>query len=284
MKPIQNKVFKSPEGKERVLSIYNQILSQFPAKQRYVDTIYGKTFVLEYGLLENPPLLLLHGSCSNSAFWAAEIFALSKDYHVFAIDMIGEAGNSEENRYNPAADEYALWLKEVLDKLQICPVIIMGNSFGAWMALKFATAFPEYVAKLILISPSGITPIRQEFISKSAEYVSRDNNSTEPFDDSIIGESDIPQKAKDFIMLIVQNFIPMTDALPVFADSQLKRLTMPVLLIAGENDVTIDAHETARRLAVLAPMSETHILQGCGHILTDVLDITVPFLEKEGFR
>ncbi|MDR7811674.1 hypothetical protein [Lacrimispora sp.] len=72
MKPIQNKVFKSPEGKERVLSIYNQILCQFPAKQRYADTIYGKTFVLECGLPENPPLLLLHGSCSNSAFWAAQ--------------------------------------------------------------------------------------------------------------------------------------------------------------------------------------------------------------------
>ena len=284
MTPIQNKVFKSQEGKERVLSFYNQILSQFPAMQRYVDTIYGKTFVLECGLPENPPLLLLHGSCSNNAFWATEIFALSKAYHVIAIDIIGEAGNSEENRYAPAADEYALWLKEVLDKLQIRRIIIMGNSFGAWMALKFSTAFPEYVAKLILISPSGITPIRQEFISKSAEYVSRDKNNSEPFDDSIIGESNIPQKAKDFIMLIVQNFIPMTDALPVFTDSQLQRLTMPVLLIAGENDVTIDAHETARRLTVLAPMAETHILQGCGHILTNVLDIAVPFLEKEGLK
>lgn len=284
MTPIQNKVFKSQEGKERILSFYNQILSQFPAMQRYVDTIYGKTFVLECGLPENPPLLLLHGSCSNNAFWATEIFALSKAYHVFAIDIIGEAGNSEENRYDPAADEYALWLKEVLDKLQIRRIIIMGNSFGAWMALKFSTAFPEYVAKLILISPSGITPIRPEFISKSEEYVSRDKNKSETFDDSIIGESDIPQKAKDFIMLIVQNFIPMTDALPVFADSQLQRLTMPVLLIAGENDVTIDAHETARRLAALAPMAETHILRGCGHILTNVLDIAVPFLEKEGLK
>ncbi|WP_312429350.1 alpha/beta fold hydrolase [Lacrimispora sp.] len=284
MKPIQTKVFKTPEGKERVLSIYNQILDQFPAEKRYADTIYGKTFILECGLPENPPLLLLHGSCSNSAFWAAEISALSKAYHVFAIDIIGEAGNSEENRYDPSADEYALWLKEVLDQLQICRVIIMGNSFGAWMALKFSTGFPEYVAKLILISPSGITPIRQEFISKSAEYVSRDKNNSEPFDDSIIGESDIPQKAKDFIMLIVQNFIPMTDALPVFADRLLQRLTMPVLLITGENDVTIDVHETARRLAALTPMSETHILQGCGHILTNVLDIAAPFLEKEGFR
>ncbi len=244
MTPIQNKVFKSQEGKERVLSFYNQILSQFPALQRYVDTIYGKTFVLECGLPENPPLLLLHGSCSNNAFWATEIFALSKAYHVFAIDIIGEAGNSEENRYDPAADEYALWLKEVLDKLQIRRIIIMGNSFGAWMALKFSTAFPEYVAKLILISPSGITPIRPEFISKSEEYVSRDKNKSETFDDSIIGESDIPQKA----------------------------------------NVTIDAHETARRLAALAPMAETHILQGCGHILTNVLDIAVPFLEKEGLK
>lgn len=85
-------------------------------------------------------------------------------------------------------------------------------------------------------------------------------------------------------MMIVQNFIPMTDALPVFTDSQLQRLTMPVLLITGENDVTIDVHETVRRLNALAPMSEAHILQGCGHILTNILDIAIPFLEKEGFR
>ncbi|GEM_PF-4866403 len=32
------------------------------------------------------------------------------------------------------------------------------------------------------------------------------------------------------------------------------------------------------------PMFETHILQGCEHILTNVLDIASIFLEKEGFR
>lgn len=133
-----------------------KLLGQFPAKQRYADTLYGKTFVLECGLPENQPLLLLHGSCSNSAFWGAEISVLSKAYHVFAIDMIGEAGNSEENRYDPAAGEYALWLKEVLDKLQIRHVIIMGNSFGAWMALKFSTEFPEYVAKVIYLKRQRI--------------------------------------------------------------------------------------------------------------------------------
>lgn len=284
MKPILNTVFKSPEGKEMILTYYNQILKHFPCGQRYVDTKYGKTFVLESGQLDSPALLLLHGSCSNSAFWATEINALSEKYHVFSIDIIGEAGNSAENRYDPSTDDYSLWLKEVLDKLAIQHITIMGNSFGAWMALKFTTAFPEYVTKLILVSASGITPIRSEFLSKSSKYISQNANNSESFDDSIIGESDIPQKAKDFIMLIVRNFVPMTDALPVFSDKQLQRLTMSVLLIVGENDVTIDAEKAVSRLKTFAHKAETRILRGYGHMISNVLDIIIPFLKEEENR
>jgi pimeloyl-ACP methyl ester carboxylesterase len=278
MKTIQNKVFKSPEGKEQVLTYYNQILSRIPAKQHNIETAYGRTFVLECGFTEQPPLLLLHGSCSNSAFWAAELAVLSEKYHVYAVDLLGEAGNSDENRYDPTTDAYALWLKEVLDKLLISQVFLMGNSYGAWMALKFATAFPECVTKLILISASGITPIRPAFIAKSAEYVSQDPGQLESFDDSIIGESSIPQAAKDFIMLILRNFTPMTDPLPVFTDEQLQRLCMPVLLIVGENDTTIDAEKTASRLKDLVPMAEIHILTGSGHMIANTLDMVIPFL------
>ena len=277
-----NKVFKTPEGKEKFLTYYNQILSHLPGESIYIDTTYGKTFVLACGQPDLPPMVLLHGSCSNSAFWAAEISRFSEKYRVYAIDTIGEAGNSEENRYDVNDSDYSLWMKEVFDQLMISHAVIIGNSFGGWMALKFTTAFPEYADKLVLISPSGLSPIKPEFLSKSSEYVSQDSDELESFDDSIIGESDIPDKAKEFIMLILRNFDPMTDPLPAFSEEELRKLRMPVLLIAGEQDVTIDVHQAADRLTALTPSPEIHILSGYGHIIGDAGDIIAPFLLKEG--
>ena len=69
-------VFKTEECRDMIRSRYNQILSNFPFKQLYVETSFGKTFVLESGDPKNPPLILLHGSCSNSAFWSGEISVL----------------------------------------------------------------------------------------------------------------------------------------------------------------------------------------------------------------
>jgi pimeloyl-ACP methyl ester carboxylesterase len=276
-----NKIFKSPEGKEQFLTYYNQILSHLSGESIYIDTKYGKTFVFASGQPDHPPMVLLHGSCSNSAFWAAEISRFSGKYRVYAIDLIGEAGNSEEKRYDLNDSSYSLWLKEVFDQLMIPSPVIIGNSFGGWMALKFTTAFPEYVDKLVLISPSGLSPIKTEFLSKSSEYVSQNSDKLESFDDSIIGDSDIPDKAKEFIMMILRNFNPMTEPLPAFSEKEIKKLCMPVLLITGEQDVTIDVHEAAARLTALTPNSEVHMLSGYGHIIGDAGNIIAPFLEKE---
>ncbi len=128
---MMTSVFKSEESRDMIRSRYNQILSAFPFKQLYIDTSFGKTFILESGVPENPPLILLHGSCSNSAFWFGEISVLSNMFHVLAVDIIGEAGNSEEKRLDLNQDGYADWLKEVFDALSIEKAVVMGNSLGS---------------------------------------------------------------------------------------------------------------------------------------------------------
>ena len=42
-------VFKSVQRRDKVRAYYNQILRFFPFTQRYVDTSFGKTFVLKAG-------------------------------------------------------------------------------------------------------------------------------------------------------------------------------------------------------------------------------------------
>lgn len=271
-------VFKSNECRDILRNVYQDILNRFPFTQLYIDTSYGKTFILQAGAYENPPVILLHGSCGNSAFWFPEIMALSNNYCVYAVDIIGEAGNSEEYRLDLNSDAYALWLKDVLDVLGLQLVIIIGNSLGGWMALKFATAFPEYVSNLILIASAGIAQIVPQFLSEVSQ--TRERNEPITMKPSIIGEQRIPKDVLDFINLILESYNPI-ESLPIYTDEQLQLLNMPVLFIDGIDDMIIDAEKSSQRLSELVPTAEIHLIPNCGHMITNSLETIIPFLAKE---
>jgi pimeloyl-ACP methyl ester carboxylesterase len=124
------KVFKSKEGRHRILSYYGGLLDavSFSYRERYVGTAFGKTYVLEAGETDKPAVVLLHGSCSNSAAWYGDIPVLSERYHVFSIDIVGDAGNSEESRLDQKTEEFESWLKEVLDGLGIEKAVLLRRA------------------------------------------------------------------------------------------------------------------------------------------------------------
>lgn len=66
---MKKSVFKTESMRDQFRAYYKEVLSVFPFEKRYVDTAYGKTFMLTAGQKSNPNVILLHGSCSNSAFW-----------------------------------------------------------------------------------------------------------------------------------------------------------------------------------------------------------------------
>lgn len=269
-------VFRTSEGREKVRAYYNQILAAFPVKQSYVETKHGRTFIVEAGREENETLLLLHGSCGNSAFWLGDIFPLAERYHVISADIVGEAGNSDENRFNLESGAYAEWIKELLDALNIKEAIIAGNSLGAWMALNFAVRYPERVKKLALLAGAGIAPIKPEFIDKSIKMT--ENHETGDAGEVFKGEG-VPQAVLDFMNLIFENFIPITGELPLYTDEELKRLNMPLIYAVGENDTIIDAEASADRLSKLLPSANIHILKNCGHAIMNAAGILMPFLD-----
>ncbi len=271
-------VFKSPESRDTVRTAYGDILRRFPFGQTYIDTAFGKTFILSTGSDKNPPVILLHGSCSNSAFWFPEIMALSQRYSVYAVDIIGEAGNSAEYRPDLQSDDFALWMEDVLQALGLRSAAVIGNSLGGWMALKFATAFPELVSKLVLIASAGLAQIRPLFISDVSQ--AREQSGTATMSPSIAGTQGMPKEVLDFINLITESYNPIEE-LPVFTDKQLRRLHMPVLFIDGVNDVIIEAEKSAQRLSSLVPSSEIHLIPNCGHVVFNSLDYIIPFITKE---
>jgi pimeloyl-ACP methyl ester carboxylesterase len=269
-------VFKSISGRENIRNYYNSILGKFPLTQRYIQTSYGKTFILEAGDKINPPLMLIHGSCSNSAAWLNEIMTLNETHHVFAVDIPGEPGNSEDNRLNIESDDYSHWLKEVLDILEIDKAILIGNSMGGWLVLHFSALYPARTKALILLASSGIIPPKQAFLHKT-ENISKDSSYAQDIHGELIGNAELPKEVLEFMMLVLENFNPITKALPVLSDEQMKHLTMPLLYIAGMNDQTMDTKLATQRLLLHVPQANIVVNNGA-HVITDVTPTLIPFL------
>lgn len=79
--------------------------------------------------------------------------------------------------------------------------------------------------------------------------------------------------------LILENYNPVQE-LPIFEDTQLLRLNMPILFIGGEEDLIIDAEKSAQRLASLIPSAEIHLLPNCGHAILNSIEYIIPFFTK----
>jgi len=275
---MKTSVYQNPEKKETFRAVYNNFLSAMPFTKRTIDTPFGETFLLEAGERTNPAVVLLHGSCSNSAFWFNDIMALMGSYHVFAADIPGEAGNSSEYRLSLDTPDYAEWLASVLDALNLPRASIAGNSLGGWMALKFATAYPARVEKLMLFASGGLAPIRADYLER-AQAAEEAEESLE-FDETVTGGEQIPQEILDFINLILDSYYPLNIPMPLFSAEQLKHLTMPVLYVAGLADELLDSEAGERALTQSIPHAEIHLLPDAGHMIATPYVWMLPFLAK----
>ena len=275
---MKTSVYKSEEQKNAFRAVYRQFLANMPFAQRMIETPYGETFLLEAGNPAHSPILLLHGSCSNSAFWFGDILALSPHYHVFAADIPGEAGNSSEYRLSLDNEDYAEWMHSLLDALQLPNISLAGNSLGGWMALKFATAYPERVDQLMLFASGGLAEIRSYYLDKA--QAAEESGESLTFDEDVTGGISLPKEILDFLNLILASYDPINVPLPVFSGEQLGRLTMPVLYVAGLKDDLLDTKAGENTLRKSVPHATIHLLPEAGHMIVNPYEWMVPFLAK----
>jgi pimeloyl-ACP methyl ester carboxylesterase len=115
-----------------------------------------------------PALLLVHGSASVSASWAAVIPALNQRFTVYALDRRGRAPSGDASKYSFDAevDDLAAVAASVSG-----PVKLAAHSYGALIAVR-AAATPgklKNVTRLILYEPPVSVKPRPEHAKMVAE-------------------------------------------------------------------------------------------------------------------
>lgn len=109
---------------------------------------------------ENPngkTVVLLHGKNFNGAYWKTTIEALTKQgYRVIVPDQIGFGKSSKPAGYQFTFQQLAVNSKQLLDKIQVSEIYLLGHSMGGMLATRFTLMYPERVKKLILENPIGL--------------------------------------------------------------------------------------------------------------------------------
>lgn len=277
-------VYKTAAGERAVKEHYGSILARWPSPFRILEaeTRYGRTSILSCGAQDGAALVLLHGAASNSLMWIADVDQLARHHSVFAVDVIGEPGLSAAARPPWKGPAYAEWLSEVFDGLGLQTVRLLGISQGGWIALKFATSRPERVEKLVLLCPGGVVRTRPMFLLRALPLLLLGRPGVRRLNRLVAGPQTLHPEALFFMDLMLAHLRPRTDAAPLFSDDELRRLTMPVLLLGGERDAICDCRAIAARLQNLLPNVQTRLLINTGHALVNTASVVAPFLEASG--
>jgi pimeloyl-ACP methyl ester carboxylesterase len=276
-------LYRSASGEKAVMQFYDKVLAAWPVPHETltVPTRYGDTFIIASGNKADPPLLLLHGACSNALSWFGDMPEYSRYFRTYAVDIPGEPGKSAPVRPAWNSPAYAAWLEDVLNGLQIPRVSLIGLSQGGWTALKFAVHHPERVTKLVLLTPAGVVPDKASFLWRAVFFSMLGRKGAERLNRIVFGKNHIDGEAMAFMNLIMTHFKPRIGRLAMFTNNELKRLTMPVLLLGGAQDAVRNAAKISARLTKLHPDVTTAIIPDRGHVLINVTGEVIPFLKAK---
>jgi pimeloyl-ACP methyl ester carboxylesterase len=272
---------------------YNKTLTLWktPFHEHYIPTSLGKAHVIVSGPANAEPLVLLHGMNASSTMWYPNISALSQKYRVYAIDNLLEPGKSQIITGVKGIGGLMQWYNEIFDQLKLEQFTLIGASKGGWLAVHIALHQGSRIKKLILLSPLqtftwirpgpdisssityALTPGRKR-LRRALETMSENVNNIEQkyIDQYYIGA----QQAKNTMLLF--QMIP-------YAEEVLKTLTMPVLVLIGDNDI-VNKEKSVETANELLPHVETGIIKDAGHLLSMdqaevVNDRILDFLEAD---
>jgi pimeloyl-ACP methyl ester carboxylesterase len=121
-----------------------------------------------------PVVLFIHGILGSYRNWSHLIDRLDETHRVIVPDLFGHGASAKPvGDYSLGA--HAGTMRDLLDRLGIERVTIVGHSLGGGIAMEFYYLFPERVDRLVLVASGGlgreVNPILRSATLPGAEWV-----------------------------------------------------------------------------------------------------------------
>jgi pimeloyl-ACP methyl ester carboxylesterase len=236
--------------------------------QRQVIAIAGAELELfEAG--EGSPILFLHGA-NGFALEHPYVSPLAARRRLIAPSHPGFGGSSLPD-WIDAPDDIAYMHLELLDRLGLHQVDVIGCSLGGWIACELATKSPERVRRMVLVGPVGVKtgPVDRLDIP-DVFALPQDTLNTLLFHDPARMRVDPSQLSDEQLAISVRNreTLALLTWEPYMHNPKLShrlhRIAAPTLFLRGESDGLVSA-PYIESYAHLLPNARVAAIAAAGH-------------------
>lgn len=225
-----------------------------------------------------PAILFVHGFPLDHSMWERQGNAFDREYRVLMPDLRGFGSSGVADGTVTMAD-FADDLAALLDRQGIAePVVFCGLSMGGYIAFQFWKRHCHRLRALVLCDTRAAAdlPDAAENRHKMAERVLSEGSqvAADAMLPKLFAPQVVEQKPAFFsaIRQVILNTSPETIAaaqrgmaIRPEMRSELGQITVPTLVICGEQDV-ISPPDEMRELAAAIPGSRFEPIAGAGHL------------------
>jgi 3-oxoadipate enol-lactonase len=234
----------------------------------------------DYQVKPNQPvLLLLNGIMMSVDSWAPFVDPLLNHVSLVRVDFYDQGKTTHLSEPYDQSLQVAL-LNDLLDHLNLTEVHLAGISYGASVALQWATQHPEKVSSLMIFNGVMKTNERLRKIGDEWNRVALSNDGQAYYEATIpmIYSTYFKTRQKDWMAarktllidvfsnpLFLNRMIRLTKSAENHdVTDALEHLTMPVLIVASDDDVLTPQSEQ-EAMAKRIPHADCVIFHQTGH-------------------
>lgn len=271
--------FRTPQAREAYDDAYAEALGRLPepTETHDIETTFGTVRAYSWipkGRSDTTPVVLLPGRSSAVPMWGDNLPHYIEHRTVYAFDVIGDTGMSQQTVPMRDVGDAARWVDEAMASLGLDRVHLVGHSQGGGLAAAVAVRYPDRLASLTLLEPVltlsalplsvvfASIPVSLTFLPESWREAALnqiggvENEEVDP-DDPLARMINVG--AEGYSSSGLPNPVQLTDA-------ELKSLPMPVY-VGIASDSPLAGGEAGAEKARLIPDARVKIWPGTTHSL-----------------
>jgi len=221
-----------------------------------------------------PSVLLLHGWGSCASHMRVIAHSLQNTYRIYNIDLPGH-GQSPTPPVALGIPEHADLISRLIEDQSLDPLTIIGHSNGGRVAIFMSSdsTYCHLVKNLVLISPSGIAPIRtwKYYVRTSVARILKAPIMILPARLQALGLDWLRHTlvwralgSSDYRSLegvMRETFVKTVNC---HLDDVVDRISVPTLIFWGDQDEAVSLHQM-QVLSERIPDAGLVVLEGAGH-------------------
>jgi branched-chain amino acid transport system permease protein len=237
------------------------------------------------------PMLLLHGNFGSSRWWEPFFAILPDAVYAIAPDLRG-CGGSTKSKDGYEIHEQAADVAALVDALGLEDFDLVGHSSGGAIAVEYALNHGERLHSLILVDTAPVegvfTPLeglrlmeqmRTDRALLSQALASLMPSVPPPTMTTTEFEAFFEELLSDAQSMAPAAFSAVAQALDRWNRfEEVRRLSLPTLLIWGNQDTIVDRDAITRTLIAIPGAGNLEVLRGVGH--SPMLEAPVVLAER----